>query len=461
MPDDGRPALPDIDCIRGFAGPSPMAVAVLQGPAHRIRYVNPALLAATGRQQAALLGRRVTEAFPALDAGRLAALDAVHGTGEPWRADAVALPLSPDAAAPRVWDAEISAVRGSGGAIAGVLVLLRDVTAREAQAARHRALVEAGSLAVWIAGPDGGLRDPQGWDALTGQAEGQSAGLGWLDAIHPADRPAVRDAWLGAIATGGRYEIEYRLARPEGGWRWTAARAVARRDPTGRILEWVGANRDIAARRSAEDALREALAAQGRLVREAEHRIKNSLQLVAGLLRLQSGRMEEPAGREALEAATARVQAVAEAHRALQMSPDLRSVRLPDMLRELAAGASVQHPGSDIRIAAPESITLDAERAIPLALILSELVAEALRHKWEAGAAHPVRLEAWVEATALVVSVADSGISLDQGSSAGRLGETVIRALAKQIGAELATERATGSGTRVTLRLGLDAVGQA
>jgi PAS domain S-box-containing protein len=589
MPDDGRPALPDIDCIRGFAGASPMAVAVLQGPAHRIRYVNPAFLAATGRAEATLVDHRLAEAFPALGEASLAALDRVHGTGEACRAEAIALPLGPDATpdamevSPRLWDAEVSAVRGGGGAIAGVLVLLRDVTPREAQAARYRALVEAGSLAVWIAGPDGALRENASWAGLTGQSIADSAGLGWLDAIHPEDRARVRSRWLAAMAGGGTYEVEYRLTRPDGGWRWTAARAVPRRDAAGRILEWVGANTDIEARRraelgllasedrfrtlaeamphlvwqtdaagrpeylnrrwraltglgltalagggwmaalhgddiarlaaawatalaaggdydadaristaaggyrwhrvraapvrdaggtirhwvgtctdieerhQAEDRLREALAARERLLREAEHRIKNSLQLVAGLLRLQAGRVEEPAAREALEAATARVQAVAEAHRALQMSPDLRSVRLADMLRELAAGASVQQPGTDIRIAAPEALTLDAERAIPLALILSELVADALRHERPEGAAHPVRLEAWVEAGGLAVAVVDGGIGLPSGSSAGRLGATVIRALAKQIGAELATESAAGSGTRVTLRLGLEA----
>ncbi|MFZ4406804.1 MAG: sensor histidine kinase [Paracraurococcus sp.] len=457
MPDDGRPALPDIDCIRGFAGASPMAVAVLHGPSHRIRYVNPAFLATTGAAEAALLGCRVADAFPALDRQRLAALDEVHGSGRPCRAKAIELPLSAHAGGLRLWDAEVSSVRGGGGAVAGVLVLLRDVTTQEAQAARYRALVEAGSLAVWIARPDGRLRESAGWDAVTGQPAGASGGLGWLDAIHPDDRRGVRDAWLGAIATGGCYESEYRLARPEGGWRWTAARAVPRRDPAGRILEWVGANRDIAARRLAEEGLREALAAQDMLVRAADHRIKNSLQLVAGLLRLQSGRMEEAAGREALEAATARVQAVAEAHRALQMSPDLRRVRLADMLRELAAGASVQHPGSDIRIAAPDDLALDAERAIPLALILSELVAEALRHRRPEMATHPVRLEAAVAGGRLAVMVADGGLELPDGTAAGRLGETVIRALAKQIGAELLRGPDGDGGTRVTLRLGLEA----
>src|SRR4051794_29990650 len=130
MPDDGRPVLPDIDCIRGFAEASPMAVAVLQGPAQRIRYLNPAFLAAAGRPEAALLDRRLEEGFPAPGGGRLAVLERGRVTGEACRAEAVALPLGEEP--PRLWDVEASALRGSGGGTAGVLVLLRDVTAREA-----------------------------------------------------------------------------------------------------------------------------------------------------------------------------------------------------------------------------------------------------------------------------------------------------------------------------------------
>lgn len=720
MPDDGGPAAPSIDGIRGFADASPVAVALLQGPAQRIRYLSPAFLAALGQAEQALLGRPVAEAFPALSEAHRAALERVRRDGEPCRAGAVPLPFG--AGPPRLWDVELSPVRDGDGRTAGVLAMLRDVTAehatlreaeaaratldalfryipeglilaeapdvrlarvsahalrsvgreaaevldqgaalhpatwqvfhadgvtparpeelpltravrsgetvqhetwvlrrkdgtampilcsagpiredgspvrggilcfrdvtelREAQAAlsvqesRYRALVEAGAVAVWLTTPDGVLQDSMSWGELTGQTAAEASGLGWLEAVHPEDRERVRVRWRDAILGGQSYEAEYRLRTPRG-WRWTAARAVPRRDADGRIIEWVGVNTDIEPRKQAEaalrasedrfrtlaeamphlvwqtdaegrpeylnrrwqaltglglaevagsgwmealhrddlarlqaawagalaaggeydadarirmaaggyrwhrvkaapvrdargrirhwvgtctdveeqhraeDALREALAAQERLVREAEHRIKNSLQLVAALLRLQSGRVPEPAAREALEAATLHVQAVAEAHRALQRSPDLRSVRLSDMLRELAAGATVQHPGADIRTDAPAALTLDAERAIPLALILSELVAEALRHERAEQAAHPVRLEARVEGGRLAVSVADGMVNPPEEGPANHLGATVIRALAKQIGAELATGPAPGSGTQVTLRL--------
>jgi len=214
--------------------------------------------------------------------------------------------------------------------------------------------------------------------------------------------------------------------------------------------------RDVSAQRRAEAALQDALAAQQAIAREAEHRIKNSLQLVASLLRLQSAHMAEPVGRSAVESATARVLAVAEAHRALQRSPDLRSVRLPDLLDELAAGVAVQHPGTDLRTEAAEALTLDAERAIPLALVLAELVEDAVRRGAAGPAAKsgPMRLFArWGNGGVLIEFVDCSGASDGQEDGASSLSGKVVRALVRQIGAELQTERLPDGRLRTALTL--------
>ena len=228
--------------------------------------------------------------------------------------------------------------------------------------------------------------------------------------------------------------------------------------------------RDVSAHRRAEAALHDALAAQQAIAREAEHRIKNSLQLVASLLRLQAANVPDASGRAAVEAATARVLAVAEAHRALQRSPDLRRVRLSDLLDELAAGTAVQHPGTDLRTEAAEAITLDAERAIPLALVLAELVEGAVRRA--AGAAvpgapapgaapEPMRLAARRHGNAVLLELAGTGgVAAEEGEAPGPLGndlgDKVVRALTRQIGAELATERLPGGRVRTTLSLPVD-----
>jgi PAS domain S-box-containing protein len=322
--------------------------------------------------------------------------------------------------------------------------------------ARFRTLAEAMPHLVWqtdtLGEPD--YVNPR-WLAVTGLDLAGLRGGGWLAALHPDDRPTLAAAWVRVLRDGGDYDADARIRGADGVYRWYRVKAAPVHDTTGAIRHWVGTCTDVDERHLAEARLREALAARERLAREADHRIKNSLQLVAALLRLQAGRMTEPAGREALEATTARVQAVAEAHRALQLSPDLLSVRLPDMLRELATGAASQHPAADIRISAPEGLTLDAERAIPLALILSELVTNALRHAYPAGRPGPVQLSARLEDGAILVEVADAGTGAPEGA-VDSMGDTVIRALAGQIRAEVVTESSPCGGTRVTVQLAPD-----
>jgi PAS domain S-box-containing protein len=582
MLDVARPIQPVLEAIRAFADESPAAIAVLQGTALRLAYCNPALVAAAGQPAEALRQLPLAEAFPTLLAGgQVARLGALLAAGGACRQTARLLPCGTPGL---LWDIEVSPLRGLEGV--ALLVQLRQALGRPAgiTEAGYRTLVESVALAVWSATPDGGMLLPAEWAALTGQPVGKAAGWGWLAALHPEDREPVRRRWEQALRTGATYTAEYRIARPGGGWRWTAARGVPLRDAAGEIREWVGVNTDIEDRRRAEVALRasearfrtltetmphlvwqtdargepeyvnarwqavtglgleetrdggwlatlhpddavplatawgralakvgecdadlrirgangeyrwhrlcaapvrdaagvlrhwvgtcsdiearhqaetqlrEALAAQDRLVREAEHRIRNSLQLVAALLRLQASRVVEPATRESLEAATVRVLAVAEAHRALQLGPDLRSLRLADMLRELAAGATAHHPGADIRVEAPADLILDADRAIPLALALSELVAAALRRdsgtQELVGGTESVRLSAREAEGALLLEVSGSGASPLSGADQG-LGATVIRALAKQIGAVLTSGDEADGRVWVALRLSL------
>lgn len=319
--------------------------------------------------------------------------------------------------------------------------------------ARFRTLAEAMPHLVWQTDTHGepNYVNPR-WQMVTGLDLAGLRGGGWLAALHPEDRPALATAWMQVLREGGEYDADARIRGTNGLYRWYRVKAAPVRDAAGTIRHWVGTCTDIDERHIAEVRLRDALAAGESLARAADHRIKNSLQLVASLLRLQGGRVTEPAAREALEAATARVQAVAEAHRALQLSPDLRNIRLSDMLRELAVGATVHHPAADIRIAAPDMLILDAERAIPLALILSELVTNALRHAHPDNRPGPVRLSARLEGGTILAEVADGGTGLPEGATAS-LGDTVIRALAKQIMAEMVTQSSPATGTRVTLRL--------
>ncbi len=134
---------------------------------------------------------------------------------------------------------------------------------RESEA-RYRALVLAASHMVWHTDPDGNvLENTEAWEQATGQAQVQSNGWGWLDVVHPDDRPQTLEHWRRCLRQGAPYEREYRI-RVDGEWRWVLARAVPVRGEDGRIAEWVGTTIDVDEAHRAADQ-REALLADLRV----------------------------------------------------------------------------------------------------------------------------------------------------------------------------------------------------
>lgn len=122
--------------------------------------------------------------------------------------------------------------------------------------ARQRALMTATSQLLWTADTDGLIHDfqPQ-WSAYTGQDLAAMRGEGWLEAIHPADRGAVSQAWAAAQQGQAPYEIQMRIRRHDGVYRWFVTRGVPWYDPEGRLQAWIGTCRDIEEQVRAQQAL--------------------------------------------------------------------------------------------------------------------------------------------------------------------------------------------------------------
>ncbi len=110
---------------------------------------------------------------------------------------------------------------------------------------------------VWTARPDGMSYDAPFWRAYTGQSSEEVQGLGWMDAIHPADRERTCSVWLHAVATKKHYETEYRLRRFDGVYHSFLVRGVPLLDVGGNVLEWVGTCTDISERKQLEETLQE------------------------------------------------------------------------------------------------------------------------------------------------------------------------------------------------------------
>lgn len=119
---------------------------------------------------------------------------------------------------------------------------------RELELAERRFQVLAESLPqiAWTADATGWIDwYNRRWYEYTGQTPEESEGWGWQRAHHPEDFPRVMDEWQRSIATGKRFDAEFRIRRGDGEFRWYLARAEPMHDESGKITRWYGTNTDI------------------------------------------------------------------------------------------------------------------------------------------------------------------------------------------------------------------------
>jgi two-component system, cell cycle sensor histidine kinase and response regulator CckA len=203
-----------------------------------------------------------------------------------------------------VWDRGIVTYDAAGNAVRLVGTIFditepaRTLRALEASEERYRALVSAASQAVWVhdTTTDTAATEESSrwWTDITGQGSADQGGWSWLDMVHPDDREEVRQTWTHCRTTGERYDIEYRIAVMEGGYRHFHVTGLPIRRPDGSIREWVGMFVDITDRRLAEEALRQAhkMEAVGQLAGGIAHDFNNVLTIIQGYSELALSELE-------------------------------------------------------------------------------------------------------------------------------------------------------------------------
>ena len=124
--------------------------------------------------------------------------------------------------------------------------------------ARLRKIIDTIPTLAWCSLPDGtGIFWNRRWHEYTGLSLERVRGWGWRDAIHPEDLKEITDQWLGFLASGKGGEVEGRLRRFDGVYRWFLFRAEPLHDESGNIVNWYGTDTDIDDLKRAEAKLRQ------------------------------------------------------------------------------------------------------------------------------------------------------------------------------------------------------------
>jgi formate hydrogenlyase transcriptional activator len=131
-------------------------------------------------------------------------------------------------------------------------------SSRSGQSLDIRFVVDRIPAFTWSAHPDGSVEFVnQRWREYAGLSPEESQGWGWQDAIHPEDLPPLMEKWRGLLTSGEPGDIEARMRRHDGAFRWFLIRFEPFRDETGKIVMWYGVSTDIENLKQTQEKLRE------------------------------------------------------------------------------------------------------------------------------------------------------------------------------------------------------------
>ncbi len=208
--------------------------------------------------------------------------------------------------------------------------------------------------------------------------------------------------------------------------------------------------------RDSRDRLAVLLDQKTALLKEVTHRVSNSLQLIGSLISIQAARIADPSAREALHQARERVQAVMLVHRRLYTSDEVGLIEidkyLQAMAEELETSVLAADQGHKIVVAAAP-LTIAPDKAVSLGVIVNELVTNALKYAFPAGAGGTITIGLTRQSDdQAILSVSDDGIGYksDAAPKGTGLGTLIIGAMAKTLQGSV-THEAVASGSRMEL----------
>ncbi len=447
--------------FRSYIEHSPMGVFLADEAGYYVG-VNQAAARTTGYAEAELLTMRVPdlappEASPAFDEHFQRLVQFGNSRGE--------VPFRRKDGSVGYWI--VDAVRLAPNRVLAFTVETTERKAAEQQLAESRDLLA--NLARLVPGvvyqyrlyPDGRSAFPFASPGMheiyeLSPAEVQADATPVFGRLHPEDVVRVGAEIMESARTLEEFYCEFRVLLPHQGLRWRWCQAHPERTPDGGTL-WHGIISDVTDRKEAELAIQTSLHEKEALLKEVHHRVKNNLQVIMSLLRMEGRRSAQPDTKLVLTEMQGRIRSMALLHESLYRSGTFAAVDLAGYLRQLASQAFrsfLATPGAIQLQLELAPVLVEMDQALPCGLLVNELVSNALKHAFPGGRAGLVRVVLQPvagEPTRWCLAVSDDGVGLPADLEARRaqsLGLQLVADLAGQLHGALALSAAPGSGAR-------------
>lgn len=293
------------------------------------------------------------------------------------------------------------------------------------------------------------------WTTLLGHTTSEVVGKSFQIFVNPQDIPSCL-LWLQkVIETGERQDgIEYRVRHIDGSWYWHTSSAVPLSDENGSIVGFEGTARDITEKKIAENKIKSLLAEKELVLKEVNHRIKNSMNTLYGLLMLQSQTLEDSKAVTALESSANRVKSMMMLYDNLYRSDDFQKISLrgylPSLIDEIISNGSI---GKSVKIEKKiDDFVLNAKRLQPLGIIINELLTNIMKYAFIGRDDGVINVSVSLKETDVSLIIEDNGIgipeSVDFENSTG-FGLQLVWMLTRELKGTIRIER--GNGTKIIL----------
>lgn len=330
----------------------------------------------------------------------------------------------------------------------GVLGFSTEITDRLAMEEAHRRekdfaerLIETAQAIILVLDTAGRIvRFNPFMEKLTGYRLEEVRGKDWFNTFIPPDRrDDVRALFGCAVRSEPVQGYVDRLLRKDGSTCDIAWHGATLPDASGEVAGVLAIGYDVTSSRQAEEKLRASLQEKEILLREIHHRVRNNLQTIMSLLNLHSHNVNDERGAEVLRESMLRVKSMALVHEGLYQAGSVMRFNLGTYIRtwvnELLQSFGPSEPQVALQLELDDAY-LDVDAAMPCALIVNELVSNALKHAFPDGRAGVMRVVLHADDAEYCLKVCDNGVGLPSDfvfPGEGSLGLQLVAALVQQL----------------------------
>ncbi len=282
----------------------------------------------------------------------------------------------------------------------------------------------------------------------------------FISRIHPDDVETVSEYTNSTLENLKPFSAEYRIIRPNGDIRFVSSHGKVITGDNGEVSRIIGTEQDVTSSKIAEDKLKQSLKEKEMLLQEIHHRVKNNLQVISSLLRLQSYHITDPEALEIFRESQNRVSSISLVHEKLYQSHDTGCIDFADYLKSLTEDLFQFFPNtnsSKINLKLElEYVKLNIETAISCGLIVNELLTNSLKHAFtsvESGEIYVGLIKD--KNNKILLTVADDGQGLPSQFNLDEIdsfGLELVQHLSKRINGNISIDRSNGTSFKISFQ---------